>query len=289
MMEDPNLIACLFPADRNQKALQAIHLSENRGRYIPPEVETEPERGSRGSTVPREDDEDPRPNFTSYPGLQVTFNAGPKAGQSFVLGTDRNRCDIVLPRLGEISRRHCCLTFDAERRLILRDFSTNGTMVTYDGKGAERRHHFTWILSGTVASEIVIKIEKIEFQMIVSRHETHPGLYSDNVDRFLLQANSDDELSFGALGIQSMTSTAHQSGAHTPQTPIYIGQETLGRGAFSVVNRVWDVSTGLLYASKEFVNMKESQWRKEGSIMSKISEIPQVSGSFPSLFEEDFR
>lgn len=296
-MEDSNLIACLFPADRDRQAQDAICMRQNSGRYIPPQRDPEPEHGSRESTV-SEDDENNDP--TSYPGLQLTFNSGPKAGQGFVIGTDRNYCDIVLPKLNKISRRHCCLTFDAERRLILRDLSTNGTIVEYDGQGGqkrqtiityddkerEKRHHFTWILSGSPVQEvkkIVIQIDKIRFRIIVSKHEAYPDLYNDNVNRFLCEANANDELRFGALGIQSTTSTAQQSGAHTPipQRPIYINQWRLGSGHFSIVNRVWDVSTGFVYAAKEFSNMKESGWRKEASIMSQVLQLSNVG--FPRL------
>ena len=157
----------------------------------------------------------------------------------------------------------------------------------YDNQGGEKRHHFTWILSGgdgpSEVEKIVIDIERVKFQIIVAKHETHPHLYNEKVDRFL-QANADDELPFGALGIQSTTSTAHQTGAHTPtpQTPIYINQWRLGSGKFSIVNRVWDVSTGLLYASKEIFNMKESQWRREARVMSRVTQLRNV-GCIPLL------
>lgn len=295
-METSNLIACLLPADHNRQAQDAICMRQNSGRYIPQQRESESEHGSRESTVLNDDDDDD--DFTSYPGLQLTFNSGPKAGQGFMIGTDRDCCDIVLPRLNKISRRHCCLTFDAERRLILRDLSTNGTTVEYDGqggqkrriiityddKGQEKRHHFAWILSGSRVQEvkkIVIQIEEIKFRIIVSNHETYPDLYNANVNRFLCEINANDELRFGALGIQSTTSTAQQSRAHTPtpQTPIYINQLKLGSGHSSIVNRVWDVSTGFVYAAKEFFNMKESEWRKEATIMSQVSHLSNVGFS----------
>ncbi|TVY64158.1 Maternal embryonic leucine zipper kinase [Lachnellula suecica] len=290
-MEDLNLIACLYPADGDLRAGAAIRMRENSGRYIPPQQETKLEYGSRESTVSQDDDED---HLASQPRLQLTFNPGPKAGLGFVIGTDENRCDVVLPKLSKnkIGRLHCVLTFDAERRLVLRDLSRNGTIVEYDGqggekrrtivtqddKGREKRHYFTWILSGGEASKVQkigLQIEEIKFQIIVSEHETYPDLYNDNVDRFLHEATTNDELPFGALGIQSTTSTAQYSGAHTPtpQTPIYINQWRLGSGQFSIVNRVWDVSTGFVYASKEFSNMKESQWRKEASIMSQVLQL----------------
>lgn len=76
--------------------------------------------------------------------------------------TDPNSCNIVLPRLRKISQRYCYLTFDTERRLILRDCSTHGTIVTYNDKGGELRRYFTWILGGhdvpQETKNIVIKI-----------------------------------------------------------------------------------------------------------------------------------
>jgi hypothetical protein len=151
-----------------------------------------------------EDEEDNTQDNTSYPGLQLTFNRGPKAGQGLVLGTDPN-CDIVLPQLSKISRFHCALTFDAQRRLILRDFSKYGTIVTYDDKGGESRRHFMWILGGhrvpRGTQKIVMEIQGVSFRIIVSTHDENPRLYEANVDRFLQEAKANDELPFGGLGI----------------------------------------------------------------------------------------
>ncbi|TKA49288.1 hypothetical protein B0A55_13047, partial [Friedmanniomyces simplex] len=73
---------------------------------------------------------------------------------------------------------------------------------------------------------------------------------------------------FGALGIQSVASTAAPSGTHTPEhEPILLEQETLGRGAYGVVARVWDVSTGREYASKRFTNLDKSDLEKEACLM----------------------
>ncbi|KAG9230392.1 kinase-like domain-containing protein [Amylocarpus encephaloides] len=211
--------------------------------YISAFGRPEPERGSRESTISHEDDDDGDNNdLTSHAGLQLTFNSGPKAGQGFILGTDINSYDIVLLNFGKISRRHYCLTFDVERRLILRNLSQNGTIVTYngqggekrrttvtyDGKGGEKRHYFTWVLSGSEVSEvekIVIQIQEIKFQIIVSRHETYPDLYNNNVNRFLQEANADDELPLSGLGIQKI------------------------------------------------FNMTKSQWRREARIMDQVSRL----------------
>lgn len=118
--------------------------------------------------------------------------------------------------------------FQKQRRLILRGLSLNGIIVTYDGQGGDKRRtivtkddqgrekprHFIWILSDENISsvdKIVIDIQNIKFRIIVSKHETYPDSYNDNVDRFLREANANNELPFDALGIQSTTSTAQQS------------------------------------------------------------------------------
>ncbi|MCJ1350592.1 MAG: hypothetical protein MMC33_000573 [Icmadophila ericetorum] len=123
----------------------------------------------------------------------ATFNPRPTSSRGFELGTDPN-CDIILPRLKYISRVHCALTFDDQRRLILRNFSKHGTIVkynekggelrrtivTYDDKRQEIRHHFKWILGGHKVprdtENIVIEIQGISFRIIVSTHDTHPQL-----------------------------------------------------------------------------------------------------------------
>ncbi|TKA60932.1 hypothetical protein B0A55_12653, partial [Friedmanniomyces simplex] len=184
----------------------------------------------------------------------------------------RSSCDIVLPLLKGISRCHCYLTFDKERRFILRDCSTNGTMVTYDGKGGEKRQDFTWILGGHRVPDktetIVIRLHAaLKFQIIVGK-PTFPHVYYENVDDFLGEIAATVDLPLGALGIQSVASTAVPTGTHTPmQDPILLEQETLGRGAYGVVTRVWDVSTGREYASKRFTNLDKSDWEKEASLM----------------------
>jgi serine/threonine-protein kinase Chk2 len=142
-------------------------------------------------------------------------------------------------------------------------------------------HHFTWILGGhdvpRDTKNIVIEIQGISFQIIVSTHDENPRLYNSNVDRFLQEVKANEELSFGGLGIQSLNSTAPPSGTQTPsQDPIRLKQETLGKGAFAVVRRFWDVSTGLDYAYKEPRDKKKFDWKmweKEADIMSQISHV----------------
>jgi hypothetical protein len=206
-MENPNSIATLLPAmseddDKTGRTWEVIRM--NILGCIPPKGEIKSDLHSRESTVSLEDAKDNTLDETSYPRLELTFGPGPKASHGLVLRTDPN-CDIVLPKLSKVSRRHCVLTFDTRRRLILQDFSHHGTIVEYDDEEGETRRHFTWILGGhdvpRKTRRIVIEIQGISFRIIVSMHDTYPDLYNANVDRFLQQVNANDELPFSALGI----------------------------------------------------------------------------------------
>jgi hypothetical protein len=282
IMED--LIASLYPFPHGKRsyAHQAIDFPENSSRLTDFEEYLPELRGrqSRETTAPLSDagDDDAKETVGGR-ALQLTFTHGPKAGRGFTIGTDANRYDIVLPDTRGVSRCHCYLTFDKERRLILRDCSSNGTIVTYDGKGGKKRRHFTWILGGhrvpNESKTIVIQLHAmLKFQIVVTK-PTFPDIYFENVNDFLRETAVAANIPFGALGIQSTASTAAPSGTHTPvQDPILLEQETLGRGAYGVVTRVWDVSTGREYASKRFTNLDKSDWEKEASLMR---QSPHVS------------
>ena len=237
-MGDPNSIAWLFPekdeAD-DKRSWEAIQ--QDTFRY----------RGLQGRIFAAA--------TASYPSLHLAFNSGLKSGLGLIFGTDSKRCDVVLPRLRYISQRYCYLTFDAERRWILRDFSTHGSIVKYDDKGGELRCHFTWILgSHGVPKEtghIAIGIQGISFQIKVSPHDECPDLYNANVDRFLQEA---DEVNVNGLGVESPT----PRGAHTPsQGPIRLKQNTLGKGTYAVVRRFWDVSNGVEFGIRS-LEIRES-------------------------------
>lgn len=147
------------------------------------------------------------------------------------------------------------------------------------------RRHFSLILSGPRKSEIqkiVIQIHRVDFRVIVAQHESHINSYNANVDQFLRRETAEDEFpfsAFSALKIHSTLSTAQPTGAHTPipQTPIYINQEMIGSGTFSMVHRTWDVTTGLLYASKDIRSTDPSEFTKEAYILSKVSQLSNVS------------
>ncbi|POR31860.1 CAMK family protein kinase [Tolypocladium paradoxum] len=253
------------------------------------------------------------------PGLRLGFDDERKSSLGILIGTSP-KCDIVLPKrdsLSGIAPYHCTITFDEQGRLILKDLQNPedqrrrkkgrrtafmpGTAVTYNGKGGQKRCAFTWILGGhefTADNQpIVIALhDNLKFQIVVAPHDIHSSPYQENVARFLSgPVVGVDDLSLSQLGLWSMSSTAEQSGAQTPsemQPPskdaILLDSGELGRGGFAVVIRVWNVSTGVEYASKE--PLKKRHWEyleREINVLKGIHNehivncIPEFSTTVP--------
>lgn len=298
-MED--LIACLYPySDAGQPDPARTAVDLNLSRKVPAQLQRPKlrDRGSRESTPPLEDNNDKEMNEEPAPwryenGIQLKFSYGPKSGPGFVFGTSPSGCDVVLPNTCDnlISRRHCYLNFDAHNRLILRDTSTRGTAVTYDGKGRDRRRNFTWILGGDKfldeITTIVIEFHQtLKLQIIVQKDRGLPPLYINNIDRFpKAKGAAIDELTTSILGriaIQSEQPTAVESRARTPgpnQNSIYIDAgEPLGEGSYAFVKRVWNVSTGLVYVSKESkpLEFKQEEWGREIKLLKNLSHVSHL-------------
>src|SRR6266566_566656 len=147
----------------------------------------------------------------------------------------------------------CCQS-EIAWTVSLRGFAPSHLMNK--GKGGHKRRSFTWILSGDefIAKNqpIVIALHNnLKFQIVVAQHDIHSALSQENVAQFRHRVDTSvNGLSFSGLGFQSLDSTAAPSGAQTPSTDtILLNNSELGRGAQAVVTRVWDVSTGLEYAS----------------------------------------
>ncbi|KLJ13210.1 hypothetical protein EMPG_11864 [Blastomyces silverae] len=309
-MEHPDLVAVLYAYHRSPDAIAAITAPENASMHIPARHKEEPpppSLRSRDPTPEREESDDESSNYLNNEALQLTFSHRPKKGnQGFCLGRDKNRCDIYLPNLETeyyISAQHCFLTFDNQNRLILRDQSSNGTIVTYDGKGGKKRRNFRWILAGdpfaNTFKQIVVRLHpQLQFIIFVSKAWMghHPAQYISKVEQFRNELTASTEPSIGGLGLQSQTTTAPMSGAQTPpQDPIFLKRELLGAGGCGSVTRYWDVSTGLEYAGKKPHDTLDPRlqeyWEKEIKIMGQIKHenivkfYPEIKvGSLPCLF-----
>ncbi|KAG7139982.1 hypothetical protein HYQ45_003065 [Verticillium longisporum] len=200
-------IAWLLPANNNRWAAQATHMVGNSARRIHLDralddmVLVSEHQDSNMITVEEDDDDNSasdkenetvltfkRPNAA----LALTFDHRPKGLHGFVIGTDPRTCDIVLPKLRGISRRHCHITFDAEKRLVVRDTSKHGTAVWYDGRSNGYRRRACWPLSSgfsygfpAMVRTIVLDIQRVRFQVVVNECLPRMDAYEDLVAGFL--------------------------------------------------------------------------------------------------------
>lgn len=287
-MEDPNLVACLYPygEDEDGPATRTIQHPQNRSRYFKVQQQRPSpswDRSSRESTVSVLENTEDVPSHRYREGLLIRFSDELNGDLGVVLGNLGRRSYIFLPNFNNsISRRHAYLTFDPQERwLILRDCSTVGTIVKYDGQGGEKRRNFQWILGGHEVpddtKEIIIEFHPyLKFQIVVYKHEKYRDQYFNNIDRFLATVAANAVLPIGRLGLESGNSTVVPSGIQSPsQDSILLEQETLGEGSFAIVKLVWDVSTGIWYAAKEprrkYFNRK--RWEAEIGIMRQIRHV----------------
>lgn len=270
-MEDPNLIATLIPADNEKRAENAFCLKPNKGRYLRPTRGIDgPTISSREATPAPEQPNDDHCKYDSTHRLQLIFGKRPRdASKGYSFGTDPKKCDVLLGNRGAhgISGLHFCITFDVtsdkKKHLILRDSSRHGTAVSYSGQAEEEvRHHFTWILDLNKEEgkwEVEVHARGLSFKVELASHKTCKAGYDKKVEDFLQDSRTALPL-LDVLGIDSHTTTAQPSQPLTPrQLPIYIREGKLGSGSFGGVDKVIDVSTGAIYARKEFY---EPQWGK---------------------------
>ena len=252
-MNTGNLIACVYA--ENPEAYQVIRMHANRPRWL-----------------------------LKQPGLQLTLHPGPKCGPriGYLLGTDHETCDIVLPRVKGIMERHCRLAFRANGQLIVHNFSNEGITVSYGEQTTEKRFHFEWVLGGDslqLEHDIVIGIgPSYRFRIVVS------SLNRAMIARFLQETNSNKnihpnkmkmivkEIRDGAPNEQEQ----QQQPRSPARNPMILTKKRLGEGAQGFVDLIWDVSTGNEYALKEFKNPLDPRWRTEATVLQSIYHVSHV-------------
>jgi len=195
-MDHSDFIAFLVPSYGNALAMQAIQMPQNKPLHTTslPDLIPSSLTSFASSTSTINNYNHPFTNTTTGgPALQLRFSHTPKTHHGFLIGTDPTTCDIVLPKLPGISRRHCLLTFDSESRLVLRDTSKNGTAVWYDHRSNGDRRGAEWVLSSggnygfpDQVRRVVIDIQTVRFQIIVNAPLLDVDGYVRRVDDFLV-------------------------------------------------------------------------------------------------------
>jgi len=147
-------------------------------------------------------------------------------------------------RRGGISGRHFSISFDNQKRLLLRDTSSAGTTVSYNRQcTTQKRSNFTWILFKGIVIEVEVA-EKLRFELMIANHPNRETAYQERLDRYLEESRN----ALGpinVLSINSQETTAAPTQPFSPRAlPIYFKDELLGQGKFGKVYKAFDVSTG---------------------------------------------
>lgn len=288
MMGDENLIACLYPAGTVLSTCRGIDTI----RQAPDSMYRAPllldhvvgPESPQSASPARHRLRIEKPAAYHYsPGIQLRFDQRRKNQMGFVLGKD-DSCDVVFPRTESLrgtGERQCVITFDARGRLVLRDLreprlGSETTRVAYSGQWTPGRRGFTWLLSGEDFTRMQVSIgisfhSNLHFQIVVAPHDIRSPLYRANVAWFRNNG-------VHAPVLQNLASQHHAAGMQAlgPRA-ILVRYGELGRGAQAVVVRVWDVSTGSVYACKEALDKtcKEQQdrLRTEAKLLGRVNHV----------------
>ena len=292
-MDDPNIIATLMASGMN-RAERAFQFEHNKQRY---EAPTDDIRPFSRETTPYSGDDfqdgNPKDKDATSHRLKLSFDRPPKnMSKGYVFGWGPG-CDIQLvdrddlrpgdrEQVGMVSQKHFSITFDTERRVVLRDASTNRTAVSYDGQaGNELRRHFTWIIFPDFEKiEVSIPSADISFIIKLGTHKNCDKEYRANMDRVFPPSVRIGEgglaTPFQQLNMHSKDTSVAPSGLATPRDgPIYLRHERIGKGAFGRVYRVTNVSTGDDYAAKY---IDYSDCAREVAVMEKIDHVRTPCG-----------
>lgn len=267
-MEDPKLILTITAFD--VFAGEALDLSHNHAHLWTPNPPAEAAAICSRETTPFPND----PQESR--GLRLNLDDRLKDIRSgWVFGSDPELCDVLVSSKGKqhgISRRHFCITFDGQRRLVLNDISTYGSRVSYTGQGRnESRRGFTWILLSGWKIQVQLHPDRFIFNLELATHQLSKDEFESRVDSFL-EARNAAAPPLDLLRIRSQTSTAPPTQPMSPRSrPIYIFARKLGEGAFGSVHEVIDVSTGETYAAKQFA--QSTGFEVEVGILKRISHV----------------
>jgi hypothetical protein len=285
----------------------------NKMYYVPPRDEafTVSSRACTPATnTGHEDEEDGRNESSEDHGeqLRFTLNMRPKNEEKgYVFGSSRSSDVLIGSSEGGISRSHFRITLNKHEQVVLVDSSGWGTAVSYDSQARKEKRRrvqhktgsfdksndFTWIMLPGVNDIRVVIGEDIPSlpgaTMIEFSVKVVDPLFESSTYRALRTAYVEDmqnAIPF-SLYCDSNPTTAGQTQLHSPtrqrQRPIWINGSLIDEGAFGMVYKVHDVSTGAVYAAKSLFpnnhqrnnerNNKRDIWEREVTIMRDLSHV----------------
>lgn len=283
-MNDSDIIARVYPHSTNSNIASRAIAASSLCTHPPQDIDETPySRSERERTEPPEDLNEP------LPCAEIRFSNVPRTGRGILIGSHPD-CDIVVSKRG-ISSRHISLTFDEQRRFIVKDWgSLIGTQVTYDGQGVGKRSKFQWIIGGAEiprnTDNIILEMRSdISFLIVVPQYDTSCPEYMEKADCFCRGTAPAEELLVD-LDLVSRPMTMAPTGVNTPGTDDIYLKKRLGEGSFGEVTHLWNVSTGQEYALKtpsekaiKRGHVDVAAWRREARIMGQVSHasIPLLS------------
>lgn len=291
-MNDADFIARVYPGPDDQGMSYAATAIEAGSFYVPPlhqkpKQEVQYGRDDRETTEPPEQPHDRKTSkFDGKPCIELRFSKIPQSSHGLLFGCSK-KCDVILPNLKGLSNYHFGLTFDDERRFIVKDLECAiGTEVTYNNKRKGRRRKFNWIIGGDKTAHrqehTIIKVDDhVQFQVVATEHDITCQSYIDNVNKFC-QGSATAEGLIHDLDIFRRDPEL-PTGAHTPgQGPIYV-KKKIGKGGFGVAIHCWNVSTGNEFViktpSKEVVKKivkydeYRKRWKEEADNMRNLTHV----------------
>lgn len=297
---DTEVIAWLYPWDSDPlgQAAATVQLNAARGLLMPalPMDEGSIYGESVPTALPDGDDTDDE-SYLHTDGIRLGLDTGPHNPEGFVFGR-KPTCNIVVPDdpvLKGVSGRQCVLAFDELDRLILQDLrdpnqAGDETEVCYNGVETGKRRGFKWILrmaadpfANTFRDIQIVFHKRLKFRLRIAYHNLHPA----NITRFHKAAS----LAIQGLTLASASTTAPESFAETPHArSAFLEQSLIGEGSYGSVWRVWDISTGRVYARKRPTVDGESsrrpvkieRWLSEIAAMKAISHVSDTDRLDPS-------
>ena len=256
-----NVFAVLTPIDKRNNARSAFYLPQNAKwlRRVNGGVAEVPTIDSRQPTPATGPSMDETSDATDR--LILTFDELPRDLPNGVqFGTNPRSSHVLLGHRGTqgISARQYNITVDDELRIWLRDYSTHGTAVGYNGQNeTEFRKGQTWILClqpgiPNIFEEITIHSGHLAIQVMFPNHEAADLRYLQYL-RETLKKSSEAVPPLDGLGLDSNPDTATPSQAQTSTGPdIYFEETRIGCGAFGEVMRAIRTRDAKFVAIKKF-------------------------------------
>ena len=208
--------------------------------------------------------------------------------KGWVFGSDRKECDVYCGEPDNsgrynIGRQTFSITINKQSHVVLNHLkNTNRTQVQYDHQRAGERQDFVWIMLPYCEKIYVTTANMLKFQVEVvdptKLRESSKRARSTLLDWFL----GDVEHAMLSTSFRSVSSGSTMSGSSLsciPKTqPFYYVRKDrpLGSGSFGKVYIVVDVSTGVEYAGKTFLDKFK---QKEADILAKQNHVSTIPSS----------